>query len=107
MAKKLEIPPKILTLKRMMTNHSLMKLQEWNKLMKLQEWSKLIMINLQIWILMASLQEWTSMPSPQEWRLKLTMVKYMKQLPKNKRTMDSAKKFPHQMYLLSLLPCDV
>ncbi len=53
------------------------------------------------------LQEWTSMPSPQEWRLKLTMVKYMKQLPKNKRTMDSANKSPHQRYPMSLLPCNV
>jgi len=38
--------------------------------------------------------------------LKLTMVKYMKQLPKNKRTMDLANKSPHQRYPLSLLPCD-
>ena len=86
MAKKLEIPLKTLTLWKIMTNHLLMKLQEWNKLMKNQQGRTL----------MVSLQEWTLMPSPQEWRLKLIMVKYMNQLPKSKKTMDLANKSSHQ-----------
>ena len=53
------------------------------------------MVNLQEWTSMVSLQEWTLMPSPQEWRLKLIMVKYMNQLPKSKKTMDSANKSAH------------